>query len=194
MTKKRKRNSRTKGKISKNNSWILNLAILIAFIYASYLTINKFFPVKDYEYIKYYSEENNLDDALVCAIINVESSFNPSAVSNKGASGYMQLMEQTANWGIETLGVEATYDDIFQPELNIALGTWYFRVLLEQFGSEDLAIISYNAGSGNVSKWISENNGDEDETIKNIPFDETKKYFYKIKMNKFIYKMVLKFE
>ncbi len=173
---------------------ILNISIIIAILVAMDLTIKFNFPLKDYDIISSYADANGLEYETVCAIINVESGFNPNAVSNKGASGYMQLMEQTANWGIESLGIEdKTFDDIFEPELNIAIGTWYFANLYRQFGSENLAIISYNAGSGNVSKWLEANNYDEEETIKNIPFKETKNYYFKIKFNEFVYKYLLEF-
>ncbi len=178
----------------KSNGCLLNIAIVIAFIIAINLTIKTYFPLKDYDIISSYADANGLKRETVCAIINVESGFNPNAVSNKGASGYMQLMEQTANWGIETLGIEdKTYDDIFEPELNIAIGTWYFSNLCRQFGSENLAIISYNAGSGNVTKWLKTYNFNEEETLKNIPFKETKNYYFKIKINEFVYKYLLKF-
>lgn len=172
----------------------LNIALIIVFCYAVFLTIRLLFPLENYDIIKKYSEQFNVDEALVCAIINVESSFDPTVVSSKGASGYMQLMEQTAIWGIETLGLtDYTYDDIFEPELNIELGTWYLENLCNQFESEDLAIISYNAGSGNVTSWLAENNWNVEETLKNIPFKETKNYYYKVKFNEKVYKILLKY-
>ncbi len=193
-----KNNKSTRNIKSKNNhrlsGWILNITIIIAFIIAINLTIKFYFPLENYDIITSYADANGIKYETVCAIINVESGFNPNAVSNKGASGYMQLMEPTANWGIESLGLEnITYDDIFDPELNIALGTWYFANLQRQFGSENLAIISYNAGSGNVTKWLDSNNYDEEETIKNIPFKETKNYYFKVKFNEFVYKYLLEF-
>ncbi len=184
-------NKKNKYKLS---GFILNIALIVAIIVAMNLTIKVYFPLKDYDIISSYADANGLKHETVCAIINVESGFNPNAVSNKGASGYMQLMEPTANWGIETLGIQdKTYEDIFDPELNIALGTWYFANLNRQFNSENLAIISYNAGSGNVSKWLESNEYSEEETLKNIPFNETKNYYFKIKLNEFIYKYLLKF-
>ncbi len=181
-------------KRNKLKNFIVDIAIIIAVCYAIVLTINRFFPLQDYDIIKAYSEKNNIPKELVCAIINVESGFNPNVRSNKGASGYMQLMEQTANWGIETLGIEgATYDDIFNPELNIALGTWYLTNLFNQFGSEQLAIISYNAGSGNVTQWLERHSGDIDKTMQNIPYKETKNYYYKVKINETIYRYLLKY-
>ncbi len=188
------KNGFKKPKKHRFSGFILNIALIIAIIVAINLTIKVYFPLKDYDIIRSYADANGLKYETVCAIINVESGFNPNAVSNKGASGYMQLMEQTANWGIETLGLQdKTYADIFEPELNIALGTWYFANLNRQFGSEDLAIISYNAGSGNVSKWLESNDFNEEETINNIPFKETKNYYIKIKFNELVYKYLLKF-
>jgi hypothetical protein len=87
-----------------------------------------------------------VDPSLVKAIIMVESSYNPKAVSYKGAKGLMQLMPRTAR----ALGVE----DSFDPELNIDAGVRYFRQLLNQFnGNIKLAIAAYNAGSRKVRKY-----------------------------------------
>ncbi len=193
--KKNKQYTSSKKKSSnKILSILLNIALIFAIGYAVVLTLKIIFPLQDYDIIKTYAELNGLEEELVCAIINVESGFDPNAVSNKGASGYMQIMEQTAMWGIETIGIEGvSYDDIFSPELNIALGTWYLSNLNKQFGSEDLAIISYNAGSGNVSKWLAENNGDEDATLASIPFKETRNYYFKVKTNEFVYRFMLKY-
>lgn len=87
-----------------------------------------------------------VDPALVKAIIMVESSYNPKAVSSKGAKGLMQLMPRTA----ASLGVE----DLFNPEHNIDAGVRYFSTLLNQFnGDTRLALAAYNAGSRKVRKY-----------------------------------------
>ncbi len=87
-----------------------------------------------------------VDPSLVKAIIMAESSYNPKAVSRKGARGLMQLMPRTAR----ALGVK----DSFDPELNIDAGVRYFRQLLDQFdGDVKLAIAAYNAGSRKVRKY-----------------------------------------
>lgn len=87
-----------------------------------------------------------VDPSLVKAIIMAESSYNPKAVSRKGAKGLMQLMPRTA----KALGVE----DSFDPELNIDAGVRYFRQLLDQFdGNIKLAIAAYNAGSRKVREY-----------------------------------------
>ena len=92
------------------------------------------------------ADRYEVDPALVRAIIMAESSYNPKAVSKKGAEGLMQLMPKTA----EYLGVEDTFD----PEHNIDAGVRYFRQLLDQFnGNVKLALAAYNAGGSRVKKY-----------------------------------------
>jgi len=86
---------------------------------------------------------HKVDPAMVMAIIMAESSYNPKAISKKGAKGLMQLMPTTAR----SLGVK----DIFNPEHNINAGVRYFKKLLNQFdGDVELALAAYNAGSRKV--------------------------------------------
>ncbi len=92
------------------------------------------------------ADRYRVDSALIQAIIMVESSYNPRAISKRGAAGLMQLMPKTA----EALGV----GDSFDPEHNINAGVKYFRKLLNQFnGDVRLALAAYNAGSGKVRKY-----------------------------------------
>jgi soluble lytic murein transglycosylase-like protein len=89
---------------------------------------------------------HEVDPALVKAIIMAESSYDPKAISKKGAKGLMQLMPLTA----ESFGVE----DAFDPTNNIRAGVAYFRKLLNQFnGDERLALAAYNAGSKKVRQY-----------------------------------------
>ena len=96
--------------------------------------------------IQRVAKSYDVDPALVRAIIMAESSYNPRAVSKKGAKGLMQLMPKTA----EYLGVE----DSFNPEHNIDGGVRYFKELLDQFkGDVKLALAAYNAGSRRVREY-----------------------------------------
>ena len=103
-----------------------------------------------------------VEPAIIKAIIMAESSFNPKAVSHKGAQGLMQLMPRTARY----LGVK----DSFNPEHNIEGGVKYFKRLLDRFdGDIQLALAAYNAGSRNVRKY------------KGVPpFKATKVYIKKV--------------
>jgi soluble lytic murein transglycosylase-like protein len=92
------------------------------------------------------SERYRVDPALIKAIIMTESSYNPRAVSDKGAEGLMQLMPLTAR----ELGVE----DSFNPEHNIDGGVRYYRKLLGYFeGDVALALAAYNAGLTMVKRY-----------------------------------------
>lgn len=92
------------------------------------------------------ASEHEIDPDFIKAIIWAESSFNPKAVSNKGAQGLMQLMPSTAR----SLGVE----DCMNPESNINAGVRYFKQLMIQFGGDKkLALAAYNAGSRRVREY-----------------------------------------
>jgi soluble lytic murein transglycosylase-like protein len=92
------------------------------------------------------SRLHEVDPAMVNAIIMAESSFNPNAISKRGAVGLMQLMPDTA----KALGVK----DAFDPEHNINGGVLYFKRLLNEFqGNVKLALAAYNAGSRKVKEY-----------------------------------------
>jgi len=94
------------------------------------------------------ARRNNLDPALVKAVIKAESNFNPYDISCKGARGLMQLMPGTAR----LLGVKS----IFSPEENIRGGTRFLRDMMDQFdGDWEKALAAYNAGPGAVKKYRS---------------------------------------
>ncbi len=87
----------------------------------------------------------NLDPVLVRALVQVESGYNPAALSNKGAMGLMQLMPETAR----DLAVARP----FEPEDNVRGGTSYLRALLDRFGRVELALAAYNAGPAAVARY-----------------------------------------
>jgi soluble lytic murein transglycosylase-like protein len=113
--------------------------------------------------IRRHAEQHGIRAALVKAVVQVESAFNPGAVSPKGAMGLMQLMPATA----EELGV----GNPFNPEENIRGGVRYLRLLLDRYdNNEELALAAYNAGPGAVDKY--------GETVP--PYRETRAYVSKI--------------
>ena len=140
------------------------------------------FPIKYEEAVTKYSQIYELDPYMVYSIIKVESSFDEKAESNKGARGLMQITPSTGEWIAEKLKIkEFDSDDLFLPEINIMMGTWYFNYLTEKFDNDiTLAIAAYNAGPGNVQNWLNDedisHNGEE---LNRIPYRETENYVKK---------------
>lgn len=153
--------------------------------------IQKLIYRQDYaEYVEKYAKENNVDPLLIYAIIKAESNFDDKAVSNKGATGLMQLMENTAKEvAINEFDEEVTEDSLCDPETNIRLGVKYFADLMEIFQEEAVALAAYNAGMGTVQGWIDEGIIKSDGSdIENIPYNETNMYVRKILKDYDIYK------
>jgi soluble lytic murein transglycosylase-like protein len=92
------------------------------------------------------------DPLMVLAVIQVESRFDPLAVSPRGARGLMQIRPETAREIAPRVGIEWTSDDLlFDPEVNVLIGTWYLEHLLERFdGNLDAAFAAYEAGPGRI--------------------------------------------
>ena len=123
--------------------------------------LNELMPKID-SAIKKASQTYNVDERLIRAVINQESSFQPYALSTSGAMGLMQLMPDTA----KQLGVQTPYNI----EENIMGGTRYLALQIQNFdGNLELALAAYNAGPNTVKKF----NGIP-------PYDETTKYVERV--------------
>lgn len=159
-----------------------------------YTAINIFFPTEYKSFIYANCKKYNIEPALIYSMIKTESHFNPKATSNKGAKGLMQITDQTAQWVALELGIDNFETElIYSPDINIDIGCWYINKLINQFdGDITLALAAYNAGSGNVSKWLDNKQYSSDgKTLKEIPFKETREYINKINNSKAVYKILL---
>lgn len=133
--------------------------------------------------------------SITHGITRQESSFDRDAVSGAGARGMMQLMSGTAREQAGKLGMGFDPARLTQdPSYNVILGSAYFQRLLANFGgSYPLAVAAYNAGSGNVHKWIAANgdprqpNVDIVRWIEDIPFTETRGYVQRVLENSVVY-------
>ncbi|HXG99427.1 MAG TPA: lytic transglycosylase domain-containing protein [Sphingomicrobium sp.] len=131
--------------------------------------------------------------SLVHGITRQESSFDRAAVSHAGARGLMQLMPGTANEQAGKMGYGYDMGRLTSdPAYNVMLGSAYFQRLVNQWdGNYPLAVASYNAGAGNVRKWIraygDPRGGDIVTWIERIPFDETRGYVQRVLENSVVY-------
>lgn len=158
------------------------------------IILKRIYP-KEYEsYVYKYSEENNMDPLLTFAIIKAESNFKSDVVSKSNAIGLMQLIDSTAEETAKKLKIEYNKQDLYNPETNIMLGTKYFSTLFEKYNNITMALTAYNAGSGNVDKWIESNTIKSDGSdAENIPYKETNNYVRKILRDYNIYKELYKY-
>jgi len=142
---------------------------------------------------------DEVEPAMVYAIARQESAFNPRAVSSAGARGLMQLMPATAKRTAKRFGVGFDLDRLVaDPSYNAKLGSAHLGELMEDWkGSHILAFASYNAGGGNVKKWIDaygdprKPHVDLVDWIERIPFYETRNYVQRVMENLTVYRQRL---
>ena len=146
------------------------------------------YPIKYQYYVEKYAKEYEVDPFLVYSVIKAESNFKEDVTSSQKAIGLMQIMEETAKEMTEK--TQMNYENLYDAEINICLGTRYLSELLSKYnGNYMLAVTAYNAGIGNVNKWVQEGYIKIDGSdIENIPFKETNNYVRKIIRNYRIYK------
>jgi soluble lytic murein transglycosylase len=134
------------------------------------------YPVPYWREIQQWASQNTVNPVLVLALMRQESRFEPQIKSVVGATGLMQLMPETAAEVATQLKLKKY--NLEDPNDNIRLGTWYLNSTHQTYqGNSMLAIASYNAGPGSVTKWLQTLNiQDADAFGETIPFDETQGY------------------
>jgi hypothetical protein len=98
------------------------------------------------------AEAARIDPLLVLALIEVESSFDPEALSERGAMGLMQLRGPTLRRELERAGLEPNFPN--DPVTNVQAGVRYLRRLLDAFGHPDVALMAYNAGPNRILGYL----------------------------------------
>jgi len=131
------------------------------------------YPLRYEAIVKAHARNYDLPPALLAAVIYAESKFDPSARSDAGAVGLMQLLPETARGiAVRTGGNGFVDSDLLDPELNVRYGSWYLRNLLDRYHDVRTALAAYHAGQGNVDEWRREGGG--------IRFPETRHYVEKV--------------
>jgi soluble lytic murein transglycosylase len=151
------------------------------------------FPMPLREIVVRRANDIRLDPAYVYGLIRQESRFIMDARSHVGASGLMQVMPATAKWTAKKIGLSNfTPDQITDREVNVAIGTGYLKLVLDDFeGSMPMATAAYNAGPSRPRNW---RNGPVLEAAiwaENIPFQETRDYVKKVLSNTTNYAAIL---
>jgi soluble lytic murein transglycosylase len=166
------------------------LAALAAVLAGAFLYVNSTkpawyerlrYPLRYSEFVRVHARENGLDPALLAAVIYQESKFDAGARSSSGAIGLMQLTPGTAKGiAIRTGGSAFRIADLYNPEINIRYGAWYLHNLFVKYANERLVLAAYNAGQGNVDRWLARHEP--------IQFPETRAYVTRVESLKRVYR------
>ncbi|MEG2916130.1 MAG: lytic transglycosylase domain-containing protein [Oscillospiraceae bacterium] len=144
------------------------------------------YPMECKEIVLDSAKKYDLQPSLLFALIYTESSFKPDAVSNMGAVGLTQITEQTFDWikWRKNDNSDLTFDDVKKPEIAVDYGAFLLKHHIDEFGTVDNALCAYNAGRGNLIKWLDNDEYSQDTSkgrvVVNIPFGDTKAYVEKI--------------
>ena len=140
-------------------------------------------PAEYKVFVREYSEKYRVPENLVYAVIKTESKFDSTAESSVGALGLMQMMPDTFTWLTnDRLGDRFSVGMLYDPETNIKYGVYYLSWLYDRYTDWDKALAAYNAGHGNVDKWLEDPAVTDlaSGTLQNIPFKETREYVKKV--------------
>ena len=144
-----------------------------------------FYPLKHWDIIVQESKNRGLDPYQVAGLIRQETIFTTRARSSANAYGLMQVLIPTARLTARKYGVsrEITVESLFEPRLNIQLGTAYMRDQIDKYGRLEYVAAAYNAGPGRVVQWKTSLPLEMDEFSEAVPFKETRGYIQGVVRN-----------
>ncbi len=152
------------------------------------------YPLPFKESFKKVAKNNDILPVVLYSIARQESLFDKNAISRANALGIVQLLPSTARMVAKQNSIPFySKDALFDPEFNLDLGAKYFLSMNKRFDQKlYLSLASYNAGPGNVSKWLQRQNNPQDEElfIESIPFKETRSYVKRIINNIYEYRRI----
>lgn len=176
-----------KGKIA------IGLILILFCSFCLFYALPKRIYSKKYStFVTRYSALYSIDENLIYAVIKAESNFDKNAKSNKGAIGLMQIKNSTFLYLKELLN-DDTSSSLFDVETNIKYGTFYLKYLKEKFIFQKEILVAYNAGEGNLVRWLNDENYSKNKMqIDYIPFKETREYVKKVDRYKKLYDKIYK--
>jgi soluble lytic murein transglycosylase len=162
---------------------VLAVVVAVAAVPVARKAITEFgLPLQYQDVIRQQAAQKHLDPALVAAVIDAETKFDPRT-SSAGAEGLMQILPQTALFLAHRSGATTFHvADLGTPAVNIAYGSYYLRYLLNEYhGSTVLALAAYNGGEANVNRWVARVHARGAQfAIRDIPFPETQAYVQRV--------------
>lgn len=178
--------------------WLSMLALVAYMLKLGYqVYMRAAYPLKYKELIVGFADQHGFEPSLIFAIIHTESGFDPNAVSRKNAIGLMQITEDTFEWAqIRTPGNESLpVEKLYEPETNIEYGIKILALLREEFKDTKTLLAAYNAGIGNVRRWLKDSSySDDGVELKSIPIPETSRYIEKVPAAKRMYEKLYDIE
>ncbi|MGI9065414.1 MAG: transglycosylase SLT domain-containing protein [Pyrinomonadaceae bacterium] len=148
-----------------------------------------FYPLSNWDIIVQESRAKNLDPYQVAGLIRQETVFMSRARSSAKAYGLMQLLVPTGITTARKYGIERTIteESLYEPRLNIQLGTAYLRDQIDKFGRIEYVAAAYNAGPGRAVQWRASLPAEMDEWAEAVPFKETRGYVQGVVRNRLQY-------
>jgi soluble lytic murein transglycosylase len=148
-----------------------------------------FYPLNYWDIIVQESKARNLDPYQVAGLIRQETIFMTRARSGAAAYGLMQVLVPTGRLTARKYGVsrEITVESLYEPRLNIQLGTAYLRDQIDKFGRIEYVAAAYNAGPGRAVQWKASLPLEIDEWAEAVPFKETRGYVQGVVRNRLQY-------
>ncbi|MCI8497548.1 MAG: lytic transglycosylase domain-containing protein [Clostridiales bacterium] len=158
----------------------VSIFLLIA---ADHCFLENAYPRKYTDLVETASEQSQIPQELLYAVIRTESHFDPDAVSYASAYGLMQMTADTFDWvQLKTDGkVQMKQDRLFEPEISVRYGARLLRLLTDRYHNTETALCAYHAGIGNVDSWLRNPEYSSDgSTLDRIPIEETRNYAKKV--------------
>lgn len=163
------------------------IILTLGFIAQSAIT-KYLYPIRYEQYVEKYSQEYNVPENLIYAVIRTESSFKSDAVSNVGAVGLTQIMPDAFEWINNKLGEDKAFESLYNEETSIRYGAFLLGYLLDEFENPEAALAAYHAGRGNVNKWLNDKAYSKDGIhLDTIPISDTAHYVRKVMRSVNIY-------
>ena len=150
------------------------------------------YPVPFQDTFRQHAKSQGLDEAWVFGLVRQESRFISEARSSAGAAGLMQVMPQTARFVAAKIGMRGYRPkNVTEVNTNIAMGTGYMKIVLDQLGHPVLASAAYNAGPNRARRWRDARPLEGAIYAETIPYAETREYVKRVMSNSVFYAALL---